>query len=195
MVSSPSDQTEVLSSCAPVAGAAAEPESSYLRPSVVTASWELADDIIQRWRTGQPPNTRAALTEFPHLELDKRIVVGLAYEEYCLREKTGEVMDDHLFCARFPEHGAPLLRLLVEHRFAKARLSARPFAPFRWPKPGDKLEQYHVVDVLGRGTFAFVYLTFDPNTQRPTVVKASIRGEAEARLLGPLEHEAIMPIW
>jgi tetratricopeptide (TPR) repeat protein len=195
MVGRVSERTEVLSSCAPVAVAAADTESSYLRPSIVTASWVLADNIIQRWRTGQPPNTLAALTEFPHLELDKRIVVGLAYEEYCLREKAGEVIDDALFCARFPEHRAPLLRLLVEHKFAKARLSAKPIASFQWPKPGEKLEHYHVIDVLGRGTFAFAYLTFDPNTQRPTVVKASVRGEAEARLLGPLEHEAIVPIW
>src|SRR5215475_8410954 len=107
MVGRASEQTEVLSSCAPVAVAAVETGSSYLRPSVVTASWVLADNIIQRWRTGQPPNTLAALSEFPHLELDKRIVVGLAYEEYCLREKAGEVIDDTLFCARFPEHRAP----------------------------------------------------------------------------------------
>jgi serine/threonine protein kinase len=192
MVSRSSDQTEVLSSCAPVAE---EAKSSYLRPSVVTASWALADNIIERWRAGQPPDTRAALAEFPHLELDKRIVVGLAYEEYCLREKAGEAIDDNFFCARFPDQRAPLLRLLLEHKFARARLSAKPFSSFHWPQPGERLEHYHVVDVLGRGTFAFVYLAFDPNTRRPTVIKASIRGEAEARLLGPLEHEAIIPIW
>ncbi|HLW65296.1 MAG TPA: serine/threonine-protein kinase [Gemmataceae bacterium] len=155
----------------------------------------MAENIVQGWRGGQPPDTLGALSEFPHLLLDRRIVVDLAYEEYCLREKKGEVLDDEKFCAQFPDHKAHLLNVIRGHHFAKRQAQEKPPREVRFPKPGEKLEQYHIVDALGRGTYAFVYLAWDPNTKRLTVVKASIRGEAEARLLGPLDHEAIIPIW
>jgi len=187
--------TEVVSSGMPALAAEVESDSSFLRPSELTASWALVDDIVHRWQLGQPPDTRAALTEFPHLELNKRIVIELAYEEFCQRQKAGEAIDLEGFCSRFPEHRDPLHRLLRSHLAAEPRLRAKPLAPFRWPKPGEKLEQYYLLAQLGRGTFAVVYLAYDINTRRQTVVKASIRGEAEAKLIGPLEHDAIVPIW
>jgi tetratricopeptide (TPR) repeat protein len=194
-VSRASDRTEVISSCVPAVTAAVDAGSSVLRPSVLTASWVLADQIVDGWRKGQPPDTRAALSEFPHLELDKQIVLELAYEEYCLSESAGKAIDLDAFCDRFPDQRAALFRLLKEHQGAIRRFRDKKLVPPRWPKPGEKLEHYGVVDFLGRGTFAVVYLTFDENTQRLTVVKASVRGEAEAKLLGPLEHDAVVPIW
>src|SRR5262245_52030129 len=171
MVSGISAPTEVVSSGVPAIAAAVESGSSFLRPSELTASWALVDDIVQRWRLGQPPDTRAALGEFPHLELNKRIVIELAYEEFCQRQKAGEAIDLEGFCSRFPEHRDPLHRLLRSHLAAEPRLRAKPLAPFRWPKPGEKLEQYYLLAQLGRGTFAVVYLAYDINTRRQTVVK------------------------
>src|SRR5262249_21088426 len=53
---------------------------------------------------------------------------------------------------------------------------------------------YQIVRLLGRGAFARVYLAWDEATSTQIVVKISVSDVAEARLAGPLDHPAVIPI-
>src|SRR5262245_3123121 len=167
------------------------PEAALLTSS----AREQADRVLQGWSAGEPPDTRAALSRFPKLRLDKSIVLDLAYEEYCLRRDRGEAVPIDAYCQLYPEHGASLRRLIEAHRFleeCRVPLSQPP--EFRWPKDGETFEGYKILQQLGRGAFARVYLAWDDAVATQVVVKIPVSDVAEARLAGPLDHPAVMPI-
>jgi serine/threonine protein kinase len=154
-----------------------------------------AECVLQEWSAGLPPDTQAALSRFPELRLDKSIVLDLAYEEYCLRRERGEELEIEAYCDAYADHRMSLRRLIDAHRFleeCQPQLSAPP--QFRWPACGETFEGYHIVRQLGRGAFARVYLAWDEAVGSQVVVKVSVGDAAEARLAGPLDNPAIMPV-
>ena len=62
----------------------------------------LADAIQERWAVGETPDALAALAAHPALAADRKLVIQLAYEEYCLRAEAGAPPDPVAFAARFP---------------------------------------------------------------------------------------------
>jgi serine/threonine protein kinase len=64
-----------------------------------------------------------------------------------------------------------------------------------WPQPGERFLGYDVVELLGSGALARVYLAREPALgQRLVVIKVSRFGAAEAETLGKLSHPNIVPI-
>lgn len=159
------------------------------------AARDQAEVIIATWSAGEPADTLAALSRFPHLRLDKSVVLDLAYEEFCLRVNNGERVDADEFCARFPDYRTSLRNLIDVHRFIEDQPQRLTQAPvFQWPRDGEFFDEYRILRQLGRGAFARVYLAWHDATSSRVVVKVSIAGAAEGRLAGPLEHDAVVPI-
>jgi hypothetical protein len=74
--------------------------------------------FVDRWRQGETPNTDAVLQEHPEWASQKSYVLGLAYEEFCLRAEAGEPVTATSFCERFPAFRKSLARLLGFHEFS-----------------------------------------------------------------------------
>jgi serine/threonine protein kinase len=153
-----------------------------------------ADDIKSRWRRGESPDTAAILREYPSLARHKSVVVDLAYEEYCLREEAGEAPDAERFCERFGAFRGSLRKVLDAHRL----LADHPELlgpPVEWPTAGATVEGLELIRELGRGAFGRAYLAFDPETNRPCVLKLAAGRSAEARVVGPLDHPNVTDVY
>jgi serine/threonine protein kinase len=157
--------------------------------------WARAELVKARWRAGEPPDAAAALAADPDLGADKQVVLDLAYDEFSLREETGQAVSPDSFAGRFPAYRSSLRRLLSVHRFLAASPDVLDAPPMRWPAPGDSLAEFEIVRELGRGGFARVYLAREETAGgRGVVLKASAGDLGEANTLGPLTHPHVVRV-
>jgi tetratricopeptide (TPR) repeat protein len=154
-----------------------------------------ADDIKSRWRRGESPDAAAVLRAHPSLARHKSVVVDLAYEEYCLREEAGEAPDAESFCGRFSLFRGSIRKVLDAHRLLADHPELLGAAPVEWPTAGGTVAGLELIRELGRGAFGRAYLAFDPETNRPCVLKLAAGRSAEARVVGPLDHPHVTDVY
>ena len=150
----------------------------------------LVANLISSWRSGNTPNTQQCIAEFDWLLDDKSAVIDLAYEEYCLRTEAGESIDTSQFCGLFsPDFQESLYRRIDVHCMLVDEIR---------PEPGNESEiipGFEIVRQIGRGSFAVVYEALELRLgMRRVVLKVTPLGDREARILGQLNHEGIMPV-
>lgn len=157
---------------------------------------QLLSEITSRWQAGDQPNAAAILESHPELKEHHSVVMDLVYEEYCLREEAGETVNLARFQNRFPTIQKSLSRLLAVHQVIQQAPELWQIPEDRWPHVGDTLfdHQFSVLEKLGQGAFARVYLCDDRVHRRLVVIKVTADGTAEAHTLGKLRHPGIVPI-
>ncbi len=155
-------------------------------------------EVLPELVEGASPQARAALLRQPSLVRHKSFAVDLAYGQFVALRNAGEDVDADEFCDRFPQYRSSLRRrLLVDTNFAVpiADLIPQGDVSLLWPDAGEKFGEYTVLRELGRGSFARVYLATEPSTgDRPVVLKVSLGDNSEARTLGRLAHDHIVPV-
>ncbi len=160
---------------------------------------EVVQRIVGQWRRDAKPDTQAALTEHPELQSHLSLVIDLAYEEYCQRIDQGQSVDHRAFCQRFPEVEASLERLITDHDWLVSHAAslfeqAEP-AP-AWPKLGEQVLDFTLVQLLGRGAVARTFLARQGALgDRLVAIKITPSSSQEARTLGRLQHAGIVPIY
>src|SRR3972149_272486 len=103
------------------------------------------------------------------------------------------------FSDRYRELNSTLRRSIVRLLEVQDYLDSHPdllelVEAFEWPEIGDVIHRFQIVDELGRGAAARVYLCRESNIgQRAVVVKVARSGEYEADLLGRLSPPNIVP--
>jgi serine/threonine protein kinase/Tfp pilus assembly protein PilF len=135
--------------------------------------------------------------------------VDHAYRDYWERTAAGELIDLFAYCRQLPSPvGVELLTVLMCHEFldaekqliedtppseiAPAEEDARPQP---WPEVGMVWEGFRLLEELGRGNFARVYLARELALgERLVAVKCTNLGRDEAAVLGPLDHPHVVPI-
>ncbi|WP_165243818.1 serine/threonine-protein kinase [Paludisphaera soli] len=196
----------------------AEASGSRPDPRLFLAGWSepggfpgarlalLRTDMSLRWESGQRPSADWYADHFP--ELGEDTIVALIYEEFCLREEAGEAPDADAFLGRYPAYAEPLRRVLDIHKLVgTASTSAfqgestsleaedddapRP----RFPEAGDAIAGFQLVEELGRGSFARVFLARETQlADRLVALKLSLRGSREPQTLARLQHTHIVPV-
>ncbi len=159
----------------------------------------LAQQIIASWKkNGAEVDATVALKQYPDLGRYKSVVLDLAYEEYCLRTERGEAVSSSRFCQRFPDYQRSVLeQIKVAHLLSANGDFLENLATAIWPQPGDIVAGYEIVDELGRGAFARVYLATEQALGgRQVAIKVSRHGtaKAEADMLGKLDHPNVVPV-
>lgn len=153
---------------------------------------DLAHALKQSWRAGATPDTAAALRLYPELLRFRSLVVELAYEEYCLREEAGAVPSRDEFCSALPAFRSQVREVIRGHQLCAEHPELFALPNLNWPESGDEFGGLIVLQELGRGAFARVYLALDPATgDRPVALKLSANPSSEARTLGPIQHPNI----
>ena len=157
----------------------------------------LAREIIDEWKAGATPDARAALSQHVALRKHKAVAMDLVYEEFCLRVERGEQLSVERFCQRFPDHKRSVWQQLEIHRLIDDNPEFLPaFTREQWPENGDSIQGFTVIEELGRGAFARVYLAEDEKLGRRMVaIKVSWHAEDEADTLGKLDHKNIVPVY
>lgn len=156
----------------------------------------LVEEIKRTWREGSAVDALAALQTNPELGDRKSLVVDLAYEEFCLRTEAGESLDAENFAGRFSRYQTSVRRRLEIHEFLGSLNLAGGFEGTTvWPVAGDDFAGFTLVEEIGRGAFARVFLATDPELgDREVVLKVAAIAEREARLLGKLKHKNIVTV-
>ena len=152
----------------------------------------LVREVIARWREGQHPDAQEFLREHPEIRVRKSLAIDLIYEEYCLRREHGETFVASTFMSRFPAYKQSLVRMFDVHQFlAGSAVAAAPL----WPHPGDEFLGFEIVEQIGAGAVAKVFLARELEVGgRLVVIKVSQFGRGEARLMGRISHPLVVPI-
>jgi serine/threonine protein kinase/Tfp pilus assembly protein PilF len=192
------------------------PSDPLLRPSALLAL--LRVDMAQRWQAQERAAVEWYRDRYP--ELDGEALVSLIYEEYCLREEAGEAPEAAEYDERFPAVAASFRAVLEIHNLvqqgqgrgssrAKSTLmgagrgtststSRRPAPSARTPLPdvGQTIAGFHLVEELGRGSFARVFRAEEQQlADRPVAMKVTRTGSREPQTLARLQHTHIVPIY
>jgi serine/threonine protein kinase/Tfp pilus assembly protein PilF len=169
----------------------------------------LRTDLSLRWDSGDRVGARWYLDRFP--DLTEEACVALIYEEFCLREEAGEAVDAAEFEARHPSHAEPLRRVLEIHQLigsashssstslTPSLVSASPAADAAtqsgFPEAGQTIAGFYLVEELGRGAFARVFLARERQlADRLVALKVTRRGSREPQALARLQHTHIVPV-
>lgn len=151
---------------------------------------------IDRWRQCGDADAAAFLNEHPELRRAKSLVLELIHEEYCLRRDAGHPVLKSQFCERFPTYRQSVFRMLEVQEYLDQRPAfAAELHEARWPVPGETFMGFDVVEMIGCGAVARVFLAREPDLgERPVVIKVSQYGGREAATLGKLSHPGIVPV-
>jgi len=156
----------------------------------------ILSETLDAWRNGASVDARAIIAAHPELHQCRSVLLDLAYEEYCLRIERGQEVDLAEYCGRFPEFRSTLRRQLEIHQLISEHPSLlRECAEISWPEPGEEVLEYSLLEELGRGAFARVFLAKERDLGgRQVVVKVCHQGADEAEILGKLANDNIVPI-
>ncbi len=140
-------------------------------------------------------SARSVLAAHPEVAGAKSAVLDLALEDFCRREAAGETPDAVAFANQFPTHVSSILRLLQLRDYFEANNELFALKAPAWPELGDHLLGFVLLDELGRGACARVYLAIQIDIgERLVVLKLSPNHAAETEALGRLIHPNIVPI-
>ena len=131
----------------------------------------------------------------------------LIYEEFCLREEDQENPDPAEYLSRFPQVAVPLRRVLEIHELVGSGTTADDAFPLvvgrtgpggsagAFPEAGQTIAGFFLVEELGRGAFARVFLARERQlADRPVALKVTRRGSREPQTLARLQHTHIVPV-
>jgi eukaryotic-like serine/threonine-protein kinase len=179
----------------------------FLRDAAVDsdgAGWRLAvlrADMSLRWESFDKVGAEWYVERYPDLGEDT--IVALIYEEFCLREEDQQGPSAEEFVARFPLVAEPLSRVLEIHKLVGSASASVSVADTGlgvsvkgvYPEVGETIGGFVLVEELGRGSFARVFLARESQlADRPVALKVARRGSREPQTLARLQHTHIVPV-
>ena len=118
----------------------------------------------------------------------------LVCEDYLVRKRSGLPADRADYLRRFPDRGAELARALGAISTVRTT-SVRETRPPGDLAPGDRLDDFDLLALLGEGQFAKVFLARQRSMQRQVALKVSSSRGAEAETLAQLDHPNIVRVF
>jgi serine/threonine protein kinase len=150
-------------------------------------------DIENRLRLNLDRPLEDYLSAFPELAADGP-PPDLLYEDYHLRLRAGLCAEPIDYFRRFPNRATELARLLGGTVAPRSTAATALRAPTD-VAPGDHLDDFELLALLGEGQFARVFLARQRTMQRLVALKVSHRGGAEAQTLAQLDHPHIVRVY
>jgi serine/threonine protein kinase len=151
-------------------------------------------DLTRRLERGQAPALEEYLQAFPELAEAGGPPCDLLYEDFFLRRQHGEAVAPDDYVRRFPARQKELAHLFgatADQHTTSIFAAAGPGA-FR---PGDRLDDFELLALLGEGRFAQVFLARQRSMQRLVALKVSGQRGAEAQTLAQLDHPHIVRVY
>ena len=148
----------------------------------MVAPHSLVSKAISLWRQGERPDARGFIEQHPELKSAQNLVVDLAYEEFCLRQESGEQVDTEQFLAGFPTIQHSLARMLDVHGVMDAQ-GVKIDVELQWPEAASRLAHaaYATQEGIGRGQV----ILFASSPTFRAGARASTRVFSNAVIYGP----------
>ncbi len=157
---------------------------------------ELASEVILMYPTGAEFCAEDVLAAHPDLEMSRRSVIKVSFEEYCRRYDNQEAIDVNEFVDRFPGIESSL-RAEINIHSAVLRDPGQfdKWLSPAWPVPDSQFLDWKLRRLIGRGGFSRVYLADESKVgNRPVALKLTTRAGHECELVGKLNHPGICQI-
>lgn len=151
-------------------------------------------DIDFRSRGGRPRRIEEYVATYPELAEDDGPPVELICEEYHVRRSSGEPVELAELCDRFPRRARELWKWLGGIEGTKSTSVATDLLHRRF-HPGDTLDDFLLLEELGRGAFAAVFLACQKSMGRTVALKVSADRGDEARTLAQLDHPHVVRVF
>ncbi len=155
-------------------------------------------EVIMRARRDEMLDVSEILKQHPELNEFERAILDLAYEDYQRHIELGGPFDKQQFLASYPGHEAAVKELLEFGQFLgdEGILSLDDDEDDGFPQPGEIFLGFDLIEELGRGSFARVFLATDSRlADRFVVVKVCRLGKNEAEILARLQHPQIVRVY
>jgi serine/threonine protein kinase len=157
----------------------------------------LRADLNLRWDDGESVRVEEYRDRVPGL--DAETMVALCYEEFCRREEDGCAPFPSEYDERFPDLRDRLRRVFDIHELVGNAASTDLHVPDPdsppFPEAGQTIAGFHLVEELGRGSFARVFLARERQlADRPVALKVARTGSREPQTLARLQHTHIVPV-
>ena len=166
-----------------------ESHSLYLLSRLIKA--DLKEQLVQ----GDHRRVDHYFGLFPAIPLDHDRAISLVYEEFCLLEEQNAQPSPSEFCDHYEAWRDSLASQLGYHQ-KFSQLVGKAKSSIRYPNVGDRFATYDLRSILGRGATAQVYLATDSLMGgRNVVLKVSAMMGIESSILGPLDHQNIIPVF
>lgn len=151
----------------------------------------LVADMVARWQTGEQPLAETFLNQKPELWDRPEAALELIAEELVLRSEFGAPTTHAELAKRFPKWKAQV-EVLLDCQYTLGP----QFTPPRFPEPGDRLGEFHLMSELGRGAYARVYLAAQESLgERAVVLKLGPWTGGEHLSLARLQHTHVVPLY
>jgi serine/threonine protein kinase len=177
----------------------APPDPAHYLPHDQTATRRLALaellklDIDNRLQRGLDRSLEEYFQAFPDL-VQAGVPCDLLYEDFHLRRQAGKPVHASDYYRRFPGSAQELARLLGSdaptHSTSVAATAVRLAL-----LPGDRLDDFDLLTLLGEGQFAKVFLARQRSMQRLVALKVSAARGTEAQTLAQLDHPNIVRVY
>jgi eukaryotic-like serine/threonine-protein kinase len=165
--------------------------SATLDPGLAAVCDEALRSMAAAWHDGGKSPAEEWLHRYPQLARHEHSALQIIYEETCLREEAGEIVDVSEIYRRFPQWKDALSRLFECHRLIQGDEAAT-----RFPEEGERLGELQLLRKLGQGAAGRVFLATQPSlSDRPLVVKLTERCGNEHLSLARLQHTHIAPLY
>ncbi|MCA9187825.1 MAG: serine/threonine-protein kinase [Pirellulaceae bacterium] len=152
-------------------------------------------DLEQRWqRNCQPRQIEFYLQRHPELVREQGPPLDLIYEEFHVRRQLNPQLSPHEYFKRFPDQEEPLRRLLnIQEPFVTtSAFGSRPPTDIH---AGQQLDDFDLLNELGRGAFGAVFLARQRSMQRLVALKLSRDRGNEPQTLSRLDHPHIVRVY
>ncbi len=147
------------------------------------------------WARGEPLGVMDYLSRFPELQqCTGGVPFELLVEELRLRKQNDAAFDPQEFLCAFPQHASLLKRLLAIQESDMPSLAWRQtIAPQL--HPGETIEDFELLRLLGKGAFAQVFLAKQASMSRLVALKISEDCGDEPQTLSQLDHPHIVRVF
>jgi serine/threonine protein kinase len=152
-------------------------------------------DLEYRWIHRKTPRTIEEYFQ-DFTELAHGFPADLIYEECHIRRRAGDPVAPEDYLIRFPQRAAELRRLFglnpADHSTSLCRGIGPQLANIQ---PGERLDEFDLLVLLGKGAFASVFLARQNSMQRLVALKVSADKGNEPQTLAQLDHEHIVRVF
>ncbi|MGI9456030.1 MAG: hypothetical protein ACR2NU_05675, partial [Aeoliella sp.] len=151
-------------------------------------------DLEYSWKSGSRKPLRAYRQSVPELFADPALLASAAFEEYRQRRLVGDVASPQQYADDYGIDTSAWRE--IASRSLVSMSNGIDSEPATFPKPGDDFAGFRLVEEIGRGAFARVYLAEqDDLAARPVVLKITASRTLEPQHLARLQHTNIVPIY
>ena len=141
-------------------------------------------------------DAQAIIDANPEILNHRSLVLDLIYEEYCRRKEAGEDVDQQSFLGKFPDYQHSLLQVIQVHDYLETSDSVSEKKKIEWPVPGETFGDFFIVEQIGRGSFAHVFIAEEISVgRRRVVLKITRNASDEVTTLAHLKHRNIVEIY